>query len=321
MLDTPVLLLVFNRPDTTRRVFEAIRQAKPRQLFIAADGPRPGRPDDAARCAEVRAVVGHVDWDCEVKTLFRDHNLGCGVAPAGSITWFFEQVEHGIILEDDCLPEPSFFPFCGELLHHYRHHDNVMMISGNNFQPKSRGEGSYYFSRYGHTWGWATWRRAWQHYDFNIPAFDAVSTQAPFRATFQTEAEFQFWRKTFDEVKHGRRKDIWDYQWFFCIRARGGISIVPNVNLVSNVGFGQDATHTYNADPNVANRQVQPLHRISHPRTIRVDEKADYITYRTVHNAPASLMNVCRSLSYKYLPAWLVTFLQVYRRKLLPSGE
>lgn len=168
MLSTPVLLIIFKRPDTTRQVLQAIRQVKPRQLFVAADGPRPDHPDEAEKCHQTRAVIEEVDWKCEVQTLFQQRNLGCGpgpvTGPVTAITWFFHNVEQGIILEDDCLPDLSFFRFCEELLDRYRYTEQIMHISGNNFlYGRKRGSASYYFSKYTHVWGWATWRRAWKY--------------------------------------------------------------------------------------------------------------------------------------------------------------
>ncbi|MBA4056200.1 MAG: nucleotide-diphospho-sugar transferase, partial [Marivirga sp.] len=162
-LETPVLLLIFNRPDTTRRVFEAIRKARPKRLFVAADGPRQHKPEDADRCAKARKIATDVDWECEVKTFFRDTNVGCGRGPSGGISWFFEHVDEGIILEDDCLPSPLFFRFCAELLERYRDDKRVMEIGGNTFMDEANRdkEYSYYFSSHNNIWGWATWKRAW----------------------------------------------------------------------------------------------------------------------------------------------------------------
>jgi GT2 family glycosyltransferase len=160
----PVLLIVFRRPDATRRVCATLRQARPEKLFVAADGPRPNRPDEAEQCREARRIATAVDWPCEVKTLFRDDNLGCGRAVSSAIRWFFDQVEEGIVLEDDCLPEASFFPYCAELLARYRHDTRVMHIAGYNPLPHGYGDGSYYFSRLMQCWGWATWKRVAQHF-------------------------------------------------------------------------------------------------------------------------------------------------------------
>ena len=173
MIDTPLLFIIFNRPDVTLRVFNELKKQKPKYLFIAADGPRAGFEDDIDKCKRVREVVlNEIDWDCEVKTLFRDLNLGCGHAVSGAIDWFFENVEKGIILEDDCLPNKSFFYFCENLLESYKENDEVFAISGANFQDKKIGKASYFFSKYLYVWGWATWRRAWENYDFDLSGLE-----------------------------------------------------------------------------------------------------------------------------------------------------
>ena len=250
MLTMPVLLIVFNRPDTTRQVFGAIRCAQPRQLFVAADGPREGVGADEALCAAARRVATAVDWDCDVQTLFREGNLGCGLGPSLAISWFFDNVEAGIIFEDDCVPDSKFFRFSGELLDYYRSASRIMMISGNNFlRGRKRGNASYYFSRYPHIWGWATWRRAWQHFDY--------------------EAIPEEYRK------HG----IWDRQWLLAFERNRGLAVAPNVNLVRNVGCGtNDATHTSVMDERYANLSVRPMvFPLTHPGRIRrMDRYTDY---------------------------------------------
>ena len=169
MKTAPVLLIIFNRPDTTARVFEAIRAARPTELYIAADAPRENRSEDKRLCEEAKKITEKIDWPCEVHRLYQEKNLGCKRGPIASITWFFENVEAGIILEDDCVPHPSFFAFCSELLEKYADDKRIMHVSGNNFQfGKMRGDASYFFSEYTLSWGWATWRRAWQRFAHRI---------------------------------------------------------------------------------------------------------------------------------------------------------
>lgn len=274
-LKTAVLFLVFNRPDTTRQVFEAIRQARPPRLYVAADGPRPNRPGEAERCAEVRRIATNVDWPCEVKTLFRSENLGCKQAVSSAITWFFEQEEEGIILEDDCLPNQSFFWFCEELLGRYREDQRIFVITGNNFQDgRKRGEASYYFSKYNHVWGWASWRRCWQHYCGDIDFWPAWRKSSAWLALMQDKVERRYWEKIFDAV-YLDKIDTWDYQWAASIWFKGGLTATPNVNLVSNIGFGADATHTKSEMSELANRPTLSLGEISHPSEVAQDLAAD----------------------------------------------
>jgi hypothetical protein len=243
----PVLLLIFNRPLNTRRVFEEIRRVRPKQLFISADGPRASHPDDIYKCVEAREVVNHVDWDCEVKTMFNDENLGCGKAPTKGMTWFFEHVEEGIILEDDCLPASSFFFYCQNLLERFRHDSRVMEIGGLNLMEEDCKNDlySYYFSQHNHTWGWATWRRAWKHYDFKISSYQDHEVRKFLSDSFSSEMEYDFFKNIFIETYY-RNDHVtwWDYQWEFTRRIHGGLSIVPRENLIVNLGLGKDATHT-----------------------------------------------------------------------------
>lgn len=254
VLATPaVLLLLFNRPDTTRAVFAAIRQARPARLYVAADGPRPGHPTDAAACQATRAAVGPVDWPCEVRRLFRVENLGCSLGVSSAIKWFFDQEPEGIILEDDCLPTPGFFRFCTELLTRYRHDARVLHIGGNNFNPDAgqsapTGTESYYFSGQVNSWGWATWRRAWQLYDFSFTLMPELKRRSALRWSYPSSLERLFWMRKFEALRSGPQPPhTWDYQWHFTVAAHAGLTIVPSVNLVTNIGFGSQATHTFDS--------------------------------------------------------------------------
>jgi len=242
-LRTPVALLIFNRPDTTQRVFEAIARARPPKLLVVADGPRARRPGEAEKCAQTRAIIERVDWECEVVTNYSEINLGCRNRVASGLDWVFAQVDEAVILEDDCLPHPSFFRFCEDLLERYRHDQRVGMISGDNFQFGTRtGDGSYYFSKYTHIWGWATWRRAWRYYDVSAKLWPQFLTSGHFeRATFPLERAY--WKAVFAAVSAGTL-DTWDYQWTLSCWAQSLLSVLPEVNLVSNIGFGPAATHT-----------------------------------------------------------------------------
>jgi len=275
---TPVLLLIFNRPETTREVFEKIKELKPKYLFISADGPRGEIKNDFETCRETREIVSSVDWKCEIKTRFNDNNLGCKIGVSSGITWFFEHVNEGIILEDDCVPDISFFYFCKELLERYRNDNRIMHISGTNFQDGIiRGDGSYYFSRYVYVWGWATWKRAWELYDVKIQNYNKFIEQDIIKNIFPNKREQLFLHKNFSQV-YTNKKMTWDYQWHYTNIINNGLSIVPNKNLVSNIGFGQEATHTLLEHHPFANRPVEKMDKVSHPSFMIPNIEADRYT-------------------------------------------
>ena len=244
-LETPVAFIIFNRPDTTERVFAEIAKAKPPKLLVVADGARTNKIGEAEKVAATRAIIQRVDWDCEVLTNFSEVNLGCKVRVSSGIDWIFEQVEEAIILEDDCLPDPTFFRFCQEMLERYRHDQRIGMISGDNFQfGQTRNNDSYYFSKYVHIWGWATWRDKWQNsYDVELKKWPTVSNGNYLVDILGNKKEAASWSKTFDSTYKGEI-DTWDYQWVFANWLEGRVNVMPNVNLISNIGFGLDATHT-----------------------------------------------------------------------------
>jgi hypothetical protein len=276
-LQTAVLFLVFNRPDTTAQVFEAIRKARPPRLYVAADGPRANRDGEAERVARVREIATAVDWPCEVKTLFREKNLGCKYAVSGGITWFFEHEEQGIILEDDCLPVQSFFWFCESLLERYASDERVAMVTGDNFQKgQYRGEAgaSYYFSKYNHIWGWASWRRAWQKADMDIKFWPEWKHSAGWQAAIPDKVERKYWSNIFDRM-YRAEIDTWDYPWTASVWFHCGLTATPNVNLVSNIGFGPDSTHTGSADSPFARMATSQMGEILHPFEVTQDVAAD----------------------------------------------
>ena len=280
-LNTPILFIIFNRPETTARVFEAIRKVRPRQLFIAADGPRAHVPAEAERCRNTREIVTQVDWDCEVRTLLRKRNLGCRMAVSSAITWFFQHVEEGIILEDDILPSPEFYQYCSELLECYRNESRIMMISADNFQMGvQRGEHSYYFSRFAHIWGWASWRRAWKYYIPERSILTRLKHNGFFEQTFPLASDRAYWQKRFEETLRGEI-DTWDYLWQMSIWSQNGLSISPNVNLASNIGFNIEATHTV-GESKLANLPVEELGPLHHPDTIEPHYAADAFTQKYI---------------------------------------
>ncbi len=244
--DTPILFLVFNRPDLTQIVFNRIREIKPKYLFVAADGPRTENDTDEIKCRQVREIISNsIDWTCELKTLYREENIGCRDAVSGAIDWFFEQVEMGIILEDDVLPDLSFFSFCEELLLLYKDDQRVMQITGVNVVGSWRKNlGHYFFSNFGGIWGWATWKRAWDRYDPNLSEWN-TEVRRLIRTYFDSNT-FVKKIELFDQLKL-RKIDTWDYQWTFSKLINHGLSVVPCSNLIKNIGFRLDATHTKNS--------------------------------------------------------------------------
>jgi hypothetical protein len=253
-LSKPVLFLIFNRPDTTQQVFNEIRKARPKQLFVAADGPRKDRPDDIDNCRKTREIVNQVDWDCKVSTLFRNENLGCKIAVSSAIDWFFSNVDEGIILEDDCLPSQSFFRFCEELLVRYKDDMRIMMISGYNKNQTWKCDiNDYFFSYIGSIWGWASWRRAWKFYNVNIDETEYGNNLNYLE--FLLGKELKDVRiNHFEMLKKGL--DTWDYQWSFARHFNSGLTCVSSKSLISNIGFDKHATHTKIGEDTVKKMEI-----------------------------------------------------------------
>jgi hypothetical protein len=275
-----VVLIIFNRPDRAEQVFEAIRRAKPARLLVVADGPREGKPGEAGKCAAARAVVDGVDWDCEVHRNFSDENMGCRMRVATGISWAFGIVDRAIILEDDCVPSASFFPYCGELLERYQDDERVMMVSGDNHLfGKADTRDSYYFSRYVHAWGWATWRRAWDKFDLGMAQWPEIRDRRLFDRYFASASERYYWKSLLQYVYEGNI-DTWDYQWVYSIWANSGLCIAPRRNLVWNIGFHKDATHT-RGDSVYATLAVEDMDfPLVHPRAMIVSSDMDVIEAR-----------------------------------------
>lgn len=277
-LRTPVAFIIFNRPDTTERVLAEIAKARPPKLLVVADGPRLDRPGEAEKCMATRAVIDRVDWDCEVLTNFSAANLGCKNRVSSGIDWVFDVVPEAIILEDDCLPHPSFFRFCDEMLERYRDDERIGMISGDNFQfGHKRTDSSYYFSRYCHIWGWATWRRAWRHYDRNIRKWPEIRSGRWLDSVIRDPFEHLHWDGIFQALYEGKI-DTWDYQWVIACWMQNMLSIMPSVNLISNIGFGAEATHT-TKESVYANLPVEAMSfPLRHPEIMMSHAAADKFT-------------------------------------------
>jgi hypothetical protein len=274
-MNTPIVLIIFKRPETTKKVLEAIRQARPEMLFVIADGPRLDREGEAEKCAETRSIVDQIDWNCEVIKNYSDVNLGCGRRVSSGLDWVFSQVEEAIILEDDCLPHQTFFPFCEELLKLYRNDLSISSISAQNFYDINTDQKSYHFSRYPHVWGWATWKRAWQHYDFYLNDW-IKNTEKTLLSSILTDSNaVRTWEEILQNV-YDKKIDTWDYQWTFSCWLQNSLSIHPCTNLVMNIGFGVDATHTANSNSPFASLPITAMQfPLQHPSSIIRDIQAD----------------------------------------------
>ncbi len=292
-LDIPVLFLIFNRPDTTEEVFQAIRLAQPKKLYVAADGPRTFKEGEKQLCQKTREIINQVNWDCDVKTLYRDSNLGCKEAVSGAINWFFENEELGIILEDDCLPDLSFFYFCKDLLLKYKDNEQIMLIGGHNFvRDQIKLKSSYYFSHYPHIWGWATWKRAWEKYDKNILNLDLfINEKLP-----NIYISYKQRKYLINNLKLTKFNDIntWDYQWGYSILNNKGLAITPVKNMVINLGFRNQSTHSFLRDKK---REISKLEQMDfpliHPDSFDVNLNLDFITYNNVMSkSPSRLLRL-----------------------------
>ncbi len=244
-MKSAVLFLIFNRPDTTSIAFDRIREVRPPKLYIAADGPRVNKEGEVEKCARTRDIVRNIDWDCEVKTLFRDANLGCGKGVSSAITWFFENEEEGIIIEDDIIPHPDFFNYCDEMLERYRHDDRIQLIAGRNAFYKGYDSAySYYMSSLFHIWGWASWRRVWQTYEFDTKKLSSEEFGMKLKKRGLPHTTLKFWNRTFEIMQAGKC-DTWDHQLYFNQILHDRYTIIPYVNMTENIGFNSmDATHT-----------------------------------------------------------------------------
>lgn len=293
-LTTPVLFMIFSRPETTRQVFEVIRMARPTRLYVAADGPRSNKIGEAAKCEEAKSIIDGVDWECEVHTLYRTENLGLGQALSSAITWFFEHEEEGIILEDDCLPSMSFFTFSSQLLEKYRDDARVMEIGGNNFEGSTQpDEYSYRFSNLTYIWGWATWRRAWKLFDFKMNHYPEVNIKQYLAGAFGSIYERDYYNYVFKKMHQGDEKissrTIWSYQWQFACKINSGLIIVPNRNLIKNLGFGEYATNTLNPTAVGYDLSVEFMEfPLRHPELIMVDNERESQVFKLVCTSPSS---------------------------------
>jgi hypothetical protein len=274
-MNVPVAFLVYNRPDLTRRAFESIRARRPSTLIVVADGPRDKR--DVELCAETRRVIDSIDWPCDLHTDYADKNLGCAVRVASGISNVFARWDAAIIIEDDCVADASFFRYAEEMLERYAGDPRVFSVSANNFQfGRGVSDDSYYFSRYPHCWGWATWSRAWAHYDRGMAAWPQLSASGWLETFLDGDSDaVRYWRLMFDRVFRGE-VDTWDYAWFLTCWQNAALTVIPRTNLVTNIGFSPGATHTIRRTSALANIATEALtFPLKHPAEIQRNVAAD----------------------------------------------
>lgn len=306
MFDVPILYIIFNRLDTVKQTFPCICKQKPRQLFIAADGPRANREGEAEKCANVREwVMSQIDWDCDVHTLFRNENFGCGKNVSAAITWFFDNVEAGIVLEDDCLPTNSFFKYCEDLLERYKDNEQIMHISGTNPIIDSHLKESYWFSKIQDCWGWASWSRAWKYYNFDITDYKKVLEENRYFSPMSVKA---YWRQIFSQMSE-HEIDTWDYQWAFAIlKNTESCCVAPTKNLVTNIGFGADSTHFSDSIDNFSFKSFEIDFPLVHPKEVMPNWK----NIRKCDKA---------NFGIDTLPIWILKqFLELIKRVLKKIG-
>jgi len=283
-LNSPVVLIVFNRPEQTRQLLEVLKEVAPPKLRVIADGPRTGHPDDTLLCNEVKSLIEReVTWPCEIKKNYSEKNLGCKLRISSGLDWVFSIDEKAIILEDDCIPDITFFKFCDELLEKYQNHSEINHIGGNNFLfDRLKINESYYFSKYTHVWGWATWKRAWQNYDVALKQWPQIKKERTLEKILEKQ-QAKFWGEKFDGVYNGQ-DDTWDHQWTFSSMINQKLAIVPKVNLITNIGFGKNSTHTFFKSKFANMKRESLTFPLKHPEKIILNTQADQIVARSNYN-------------------------------------
>lgn len=322
IIETPaVAFMIFNRPNYTKAVFAEIRKARPPKLFIVADGPR--TPSEEAVCKETRAVVQTIDWPCEVHRNYAEKNLGLKERFHSGLNWFFENVEEGIILEDDCLPHPSFFRFTGEILERYRDNEQIMMVSGDNFLPNLKNNESYFFSRYFSVWGWATWRRAWGKYDVEMRGWGSRKNKEKIKKVYPQKFMVKHIIKLLDDEY--AKKHTWDPQWLYACLMHDGLCITPHVNLISNIGV--EGTHQGGYNQNLPTYDIYATGGLRHPETITENTNYDNTFYeRDFKPKPQTLWTYLRRkviailVKYEFIKKIYRSFVKI-KKFLTPAKQ
>lgn len=285
--EIPVLIAIFNRPQKVQALIDVLRIVKPKKLFVAADGPRGDKPNEILLCEETRGVLNQIDWPCDIHKKFSEKNLGLSESMEQAIDWFFEQNEAGIIFEDDCIPHPDFFDFALANLNEYWQTENILMISATNFQNgQVRGSASYFFSHYPRIWGWATWKRAWKLYDKGTKNLKDCLETGKLKELFKDKKEQLFWENNFKKPYvdvNGKQRLTWATTWAFSVFNNKGLTIVPNKNLLQNIGYGPDSTHTNSSGRGWSIKAEALGLDIKHPEKIECDEEADRYYFKTQH--------------------------------------
>lgn len=300
MFNTPILLITFNRPEHTRKVLESIRVAMPAQLYVFQDGAREGNAQDVAKCAAVRNVIAEmVDWKCDLHTNYSLENLGCGPGPKAAIDWFFENVEQGIVMEDDCLPHPDFFSYCEELLERYKDENRVGFVNSTLYHDDWHCDGSYGFSHYMVTGAWAAWKRTWQGFDLDLDTVNANNLRKQVYRLTRNRTESLWWYfMTKDIQADKRKKSYWDYQMQILLFCQSAVTIHPKVNLISNIGFDEEGTHTLKNDGR-GDRQVYPILPMNHSSNMHIDTAMDAICF--AKKQPQSLWKDVKYLVHQFI--------------------
>lgn len=314
-LTTPVVFIIFNRFKEAEKVFEQIAIAKPQKLFVISDGPRSSKPGELDQVNKVRALIDRIDWPCEIYKNFADQNLGCRDRIATGLDWVFDQVESAIILEDDCLPDQTFFRFCQEMLEKYKGAFGVSHITGSNIIGKKSNSESYLFSNYTQIWGWATWSRVWSKYDVGVKFWPSFKKTHQFSRLAGSGNAKRYWIHSVNEVYKGKI-DTWDFQFSMLNWINNQVTVVPNKNLISNIGFGINATHTQIENHDLSKLETtQMIFPLTHPSTMSVDNDYDYELSHKFFNM--SLKNAVLSYIFHRLPSRFrgiaISILQIYK--------
>lgn len=282
----PITYIFFNRLDCVKQTFPPIKMQKPEQLFLISDGPRVGNDLDGLKIRDCRSFINEqIDWKCEVYRLYQDTNLGAGKNITTGLNWVFSQIDRTVILEDDCLPDPSFFRFCQELLEKYKDDDRIGMIGGSNHTPRILSS-SYFFSNFTMVWGWATWKRAWKYHDFEMSLWpDFKNNRSWLIEKIIDEENYVYWFNILDNLYRSDKSQVWDYQWSLALWVQNMLSIIPTKNLVKNIGFGPDATHTKVDHRNLSNIGVDKIDfPLIHPKGIYRNHAMDSIITERIYS-------------------------------------